>query len=484
MQHIQIEHWVNGRREESASKESFTSINPSNKQALAIFPMATAADVDKAVAAARVAYVGWSQTPVCERVKILERFADGIEKNAERLGLLESQDVGKLLGECVNHDIKRASHNIRFFAQQMLTHTDEVYFSDEAFLNQPLKTMSVARRCPVGVAALIVPWNSPLMLATWKIGPCLATGNTCIIKPSPWASLTILELGPIAKEAGLPDGVLNVLTGGAECGSALVSHKGVDRVSFTGSVTTGRAVNIANSQSRMAPISLELGGKSPAVVFADCDFERAVTGVARGIFRSQGQSCVAGSRLIVEKSIEKRFLEALVAKVKAMKIGSAQDPTSEIGPLVTEQHFKHVEGMVERAKKEGCHLLCGGKEAAGAGYFYEPTIFAGVPTTSEVWREEVFGPVLATQSFSTLAEATALANDSCYGLSASIWTTNYANAHTLAHNIESGLAWINSHFVRDLRAPFGGVKESGIGQEGGRYSLEFYTQVKMTCHTH
>ena len=484
---VKTDPYINGERVASSSNETYTSKNPSNNEEFATFPLCNAEDVNKAVLAARKAYDKgpWGKMPTKERVKLLRKFADLIEKNADLLGAIESYDVGKLLKECVNHDVARASANIRFFADKVSQAEDEVFFNDAAFLGKQIKTISVTRRDPIGVAGLIVPWNSPIMLATWKIGPCLATGNTCVIKPSPWALLSVLQLGELAQEAGIPDGVLNIVPGGVEAGKALVAHPGVDRISFTGSVRGGKEVNQSNASVRLAPVSLELGGKSPTVVFCDADLDFAIKGVARGIFRSQGQSCVAGSRLLLDHAIYQEFIEGLKSYVSEMKIGDQLDQDSDIGPLITEEHAQNVLSMIESGIKEGATLTIGGQRIKegdlAKGNFISPAIFENVQAEMKIWKEEIFGPVLVVMPFSSEAEALHLANDTNFGLSSSVWTNNYERALRVAGEIEAGMTWVNSHFVRDLRSPFGGIKESGIGSEGGRYSLEFYTKPKMMC---
>ncbi len=485
---IKVEPFIGGKREAVRSKgELYKCLNPANGELVATLPLAGKSEMEAAIVSARKAFNEgpWPKMAVQERAKILSKFAELISKEAEFLGTVESLNVGKLLEECITHDCQRAAANIRFFAGQSLQWQDEAFFNDANFLGRKIKTLSVTKREPIGVAGLIVPWNSPIMLATWKIGPCLASGNSCVVKPSPWASLSILQLGELANQAGIPEGVLNIVPAGIEGGEALVSHTAVDRISFTGSVPVGKIVNQTNARVRMAPISLELGGKSPSIVFMDADLDLAVKGVARGIFRSQGQSCVAGSRLILEQGIYSEFMTRLVDFTKRMKIGSQLNKDSEIGPLITREHLERVEKLVATGKKEGGKILFGGGRPAAAdlksGCFLEPTIFDGITPEMTIFKEEIFGPVLTVVPFKDREEALTLANSSCFGLSSSVWTSNYETALWTANRIASGMVWINSHFVRDLRAPFGGVKESGIGSEGGHYSLEFYTKPKMIC---
>ena len=484
---LQTKHFVAGRRLPALAGEKYTSLNPANNEPIATFVLGGAEDIDRAVGAARRAFDEgpWPRLPFKERVGILNRFATLIEREAEFLGRVECADVGKLLGECVGHDVARASANIRFFAGQVEQWQDEAFFSDAVFLGRKLKTLSVTRRDAVGVAGIIVPWNSPLMLATWKMAPCLAAGNTCVVKPTPWALLSVLQLGELAHRAGVPPGVLNIVPGGLEAGQSLVAHQGVDRISFTGSVAAGKEVNRNNAQARLAPVLLELGGKSPSLVFADADLDMALKGVSRGIFRSQGQSCVAGSRLLLEESIYDQFLERLAAAMAEMKIGDPSSDDTEIGPLITPEHLARVQAYVQAGLDEGARLVVGGRipvdSALGDGNFLEPTLFDEVTSAMRIWREEIFGPVLVVMPFQNDEEAIRKANDTSFGLSSSVWTSNLERAFYVSGKIQSGMTWVNSHFVRDLRSPFGGVKDSGIGSEGGRYGLEFYTQPKMIC---
>ena len=306
-----------------------------------------------------------------------------------------------------------------------------------------------------------------------------------LVKPTPWALLSVLQLGELAHRAGVPPGVLNIVPGGLEAGQSLVAHQGVDRISFTGSVAAGKEVNRNNAQARLAPVLLELGGKSPSLVFADADLDMALKGVSRGIFRSQGQSCVAGSRLLLEESIYDQFLERLAAAMAEMKIGDPSSDDTEIGPLITPEHLARVQAYVQAGLDEGARLVVGGRipvdSALGDGNFLEPTLFDEVTSAMRIWREEIFGPVLVVMPFQNDEEAIRKANDTSFGLSSSVWTSNLERAFYVSGKIQSGMTWVNSHFVRDLRSPFGGVKDSGIGSEGGRYGLEFYTQPKMIC---
>ncbi|MBI4458660.1 MAG: aldehyde dehydrogenase family protein [Acidobacteria bacterium] len=460
---ISPRHFLNGEYMEALSGERVTLRNPSNNEVIAELAMGNAQDVDRAVGAARRAFDGgpWPRMSVKERSCILHQFSRLVREQAEILGKIECLNVGKLLTECTGHEAPRAADNIDFFANFIDQQQDEAFWGEANFLGRPLRTLNLAKRYPVGVAALIVPWNSPLVLGTWKIAPCLAAGNTCVLKPSPWAPLSLLYLADLAREAGVPAGVFNIVPGGAEAGQALVRHPAVNRVSFTGSVAVGKEIQQANAAARLAPISLELGGKAASIVFADADLEFTLRGVARGIFRSQGQSCIAGSRLLVEESVFEDFLERLVALTKSLKIGDPLEPNTELGPLITPEHLLRVENYVAAGLADGARLLTGGKRPTDdqlqSGNYLELAIFDRVTPQMRIWREEIFGPVLVAASFRSDTEAVLLANDSQFGLSANIWTRDIERALAIADQIETGMVWVNSHFVRDLRTPFGGV---------------------------
>jgi acyl-CoA reductase-like NAD-dependent aldehyde dehydrogenase len=414
------------------------------------------------------------------RATIINKLADAIERRAKELGTLEARDVGKPVSECVNHDVPRAAKNLRFFAAAAQSWTQEASFSDAKFLGNDVHLMNVTARPPLGVGAIIIPWNSPLMLATWNLGPCLATGNACVLKPSELAPLTSIALGEMANEAGLPPGVLNVVTGLGETGSALVSHPGVDAIAFTGGAATGRKV-MATAAESLKRVMLELGGKSPNLVFADADLKRTAAGVARSIFRSQGQSCVAGSRLLIEKRIAADFISILIDEVKKLRIGDPLDEATEYGPLISAAHRERVHSFVAAAVSAGAEILIGGKQIENPreGFYYQPTILARVTSASDAVCEEIFGPVLTVERFDDEAQAIAMANATRYGLAAYLWTSKLDRALRVADRLKTGMVWVNSFFLRDLRTPFGGAKQSGLGRQGGRYSLEFWTEPKL-----
>ncbi len=476
--------FIAGRYVDAAKSARFDDIEPATERPLAQVASAGASDVDRAVAAARDAADRgpWPRMNADARAGILNKFADGIEKRARDLGALEARDVGKPLSECVNHDVMRAARNLRFFAAAAQTRTHEAAHSDAKFLGRDLKLTSVTQRPPVGVGAIVIPWNSPLMLGTWNLGPCLAAGNTCVLKPSELAPLTSIALGEIANEAGLPAGVLNVVPGFGEVGSALVSHPDVDAIAFTGGVATGRRV-MASAAESLKRVTLELGGKSPNLVFADADLERTAAGVARSIYRSQGQSCVAGSRLLIDRRVAEKFIELIIAEIPKLKIGDPLSDGVEYGPLISAAHRERVQAFVAEAVANGAKLLAGGRIPTDhtQGFFYEPTLLDNVDANFRAVSEEIFGPVLTIERFDDEAQAIEIANATRFGLAAYVWTSSVDRAMRVADKIKTGMVWVNSFFLRDLRTPFGGARMSGLGRQGGRFSLEFWTEPKMVC---
>jgi acyl-CoA reductase-like NAD-dependent aldehyde dehydrogenase len=476
--------FIAGRHLDAAKAARFPDVEPATERELAQVASASADDVNRAVDAAREAADRgpWPRMSAEARAGILDKMAAGIEKRARDLGMLEARDVGKPVSECVNHDVARAARNIRFFAAVAQTWTHEAADSDTKFLGRDLKLMSVTHRPPVGVGAIVIPWNSPLMLATWNLGPCLAAGNTCVLKPSELAPLTSIALGEIANEAGLPPGVLNIVPGLSDAGAALVEHRDVDAVAFTGGVATGRRV-MASAAESLKRVTLELGGKSPNLVFADANLKRTAAGVARSIFRSQGQSCVAGSRLLVDSRVAANFLELLSAEISTLKIGDPLADGTEYGPLISAAHRERVHAFVAEAVANGAKILAGGKVPAepARGFYYSPTLLDGVDANSRAVSEEIFGPVLTVERFDDEAQAIASANATRFGLAAYVWTSNVDRALRVAERIKTGMVWVNSFFLRDLRVPFGGSKMSGLGRQGGRFSMEFWTEPKLVC---
>lgn len=452
---------------------------PRNGQVIGKIPDSSVADVDAAVAAASRAFPGWKRLTRSERAAYLHRIADRIEAKLELFAATESLDQGKAVHLARSVDIPRVIDNFRFFAGAILHQQEKAFQSSEFVLNY-------TRREPLGVAGLIAPWNLPLYLLTWKIAPALATGNTVVAKPSELTSMTAALLARVIEEVGLPPGVCNLVFGrGAQAGDALVGHPKVPLISFTGGTETAAAIG-----RRAAPfykkMSLELGGKNPAVIFGDCDLDAAVATTLRSSFTNQGEICLCTSRLLIQETIFAAFSKRLVEAVKALKVGDPRSPDSFMGPLVSREHRERVAGFVNRARAEGLKLLCGGEslnlpgELAG-GYYYPPTVLVAMDSSAEIMQQEVFGPVVTLTPFKDYDDAIAKANSTRYGLATTIWTQNLDTAHNAAADIEAGLVWINTWMLRDLRTPFGGMKDSGVGREGGDDSLEFYTEEKNIC---
>lgn len=478
--------FIDGEYVPAVSGKTFSILNPANNEVLTELAEAGIDDVNRAVAAARTAFDNgpWPKMKTAERAKKIRSFAELLVKHAPELERIESLDVGKPVKESGGHDIPRAANNFSFFADALSQWTHDAHWTESNSLGVDVNLLSVTMRQPIGVAGIIIPWNSPMMLGTWKLAPCLAAGCTAVLKPSELAPLSLMKLGEIAQEADLPPGVLNVIAGFGEVGAALVTHPDVNAVSFTGGVATGKRVMKAAADS-LKRISLELGGKSPNIVFADADLDMAVKGAIRAIFRSQGQSCVAGSRLFLQDAIYDRFMERFLSATDKLNVGDPLDPTTDFGPLITAQHRERVEGYIQAGLDEGAKLLTGGKRpndpTLQKGNYLLPTVFENVTPTMRICHEEIFGPVLSVQRFHDEAEAIRLANATIYGLAGFIWTQDVNRALRVASAIKSGMVWVNSFFLRDLRTPFGGASESGFGREGGRYSLEFYTEPKFVC---
>ena len=472
-------HYIDGKFSASASGATFENPRPATGATHCVVSRGAAEDIERAVAAARGASLGpWGNTSTTERAALLDAIADGIEVRIDELAAAESADTGKPFSLARSVDIPRAVANFRFFAGAV-RHSETGCHPMDSALNYTL-------RRPVGVMALITPWNLPLYLLSWKVAPALAMGNTVVAKPSEVTPLTAGLLAEVIHSAGLPPGVFNLVHGfGAEVGDELVGHSDVAGVSFTGGTATGARV-AATAAPTFKKLSLELGGKNASIVFADCDFDTTVAGVARAGFANQGQVCLCGSRILVERSIYERFREALVAEVGRLRPGDPSLPSTNFGSLVSLVHREKVEGYVALAEEEGGTVLCGGRrpelsEEFSRGAFYEPTVIDGLTPESRTATEEIFGPVVTLHPFDTEEDALAIANGVRYGLAASVWTSDLGKAHRVSAALETGMVWVNTWLHRDLRVPFGGVKDSGVGREGGRYSLEFFSESRNIC---
>jgi aminomuconate-semialdehyde/2-hydroxymuconate-6-semialdehyde dehydrogenase len=469
--------YIDGRH--VAAAEWMENVEPATGAPYGRVASSDAADVERAVAAAARAFPGWSATPAAQRARVLRRLARLIERDKERLARAEAVDTGKPIALAASLDIPRAAQNFEFFADAVTQWHSEAHPTDEVALNYTL-------RQPLGVVACISPWNLPLYLLTWKVAPALVAGNCVVAKPSEVTPMTAHLLGELCTEAGFPAGVLNIVQGvGPRAGTALVAHPEVRAVSFTGSTRVGREI-AAQTAQRFVKVSLEMGGKNPNVLFADADLDEAVAQTARAAFQNQGQICLCGSRILVERSAYEAVKERLVAKARALRIGDPLDAATEQGALVSRQHFDKVMGCIDVARQEGGRVLCGGRAArvegrCRNGFFIEPTIIEGLGPSCRTNQEEIFGPVATLQPFDTADEAVRLANATRYGLAASLWTRDLSRAHKVSAQLHSGIVWVNCWMLRDLRTPFGGVKESGVGREGGLEALRFFTEAKNVC---
>jgi 5-carboxymethyl-2-hydroxymuconic-semialdehyde dehydrogenase len=469
-----LEHFIGGAHVASVDGETFEVADPVSNQPYASVAAGAAKDVDRAVAAAQAAFAGgpWPGLPARERARILNRIADGIEGRAARIAELETFDTGLPVTQARGQAV-RAAENFRFFADMVVTQHEDAFAGGTQF--------GYVIRSPAGVAGLITPWNTPFMLESWKLAPALASGCTVVLKPAEWTPLSAGLLPEIMTEAGLPDGAFNLVHGiGEVAGAALVVHPGVPRISFTGETSTGQTI-MAAAAPHLKGLSMELGGKSPCLIFADADLEQAVDSALFGVFSLNGERCTAGSRILAERAIYDAVVTRLAARAERIKVGDPSDPATEIGALVHPEHYARVLAYVRAGLDEGARLVAGGARPAGLshGNYLAPTVFADVDPSMRIFREEIFGPVVCVTPFEGEADAIALANATVYGLAAYIWTRDLARAHRVARAVESGMTWINSHNVRDLRTPFGGVKASGLGREGGPHSLAFFTESRI-----
>ncbi|MFI5319339.1 MAG: aldehyde dehydrogenase family protein [Myxococcota bacterium] len=465
---VSTEHFIGGKR--VASRETFADRSPIDGAHLADVSAGGKAEADAAVTAARAAFPAWAELGAQGRLPILQRFARGLEARAQELAAVETADNGSLLLGNLHRVIPRAALNISFFAEFAATKLGGRTIDSPEVVNH-------VRFDPAGVAALITPWNAPLMLTTWKVGPALAAGNTVVVKPPEWAPLTCSLLADVAQAAGVPDGVLNVVQGiGEEAGAALVASSDLDRISFTGSTDTAKLIGTAAARS-ITPLSAELGGKSPFIVCADADLDAAAQTIA-GQYMNAGQVCLAGTRIVVERTIAEELLAKVRAACAHMVVGDPRDSKTRVGPLITQEHFARVAGFVERAKDAGARVLWGGKRDRAGELYYEPTLFDGVKPDAEISQREVFGPVLTWQTFASDDEAVAFANNTRYGLAGVLFSRNERRAMAIAERVVAGTLWVNCFFIRDLAAPFGGARDSGLGREGGEWSFDFYCDVK------
>jgi aldehyde dehydrogenase (NAD+) len=465
---------INNRWVSSESGKTFATVNPSTGEEICQVAEADAADVDKAVQAARRAFDQgpWKKMRASERGRLLHRLADLIEQNAEQLARLETLDNGKPLSIAKAVDVTKTIACYRYFAGWADKVQGKTIPIDGDFF-------CYTRHEPIGVIGQIIPWNYPLLMQAWKLAPALATGNTIVMKPAEQTPLSALRLGELILEAGFPEGVVNLLPGfGSTAGAAIARHMDVDKVAFTGSTEVGRLIMEAAAKSNLKRISLELGGKSPNIIFADSDIDDAVEGAHLGLFVNQGQSCCAGSRVFVEQSIYDEFVEKSIARARKRRVGDPLDPLTDQGPQVSESQFDRIMGYIESGKREGATLACGGERVGDRGYFIQPTVFSDVQDEMKIAREEIFGPVMSIIAFKDMDEVINRANRTTYGLAAGVWTCDIKKAHAVANSVRAGTVWVNCYHVLDTRAPFGGFKQSGMGRELGEYGLQQYTEVK------
>tara|TARA_B100001123_G_scaffold80323_1_gene91262 strand:+ start:21200 stop:22654 length:1455 start_codon:yes stop_codon:yes gene_type:complete len=477
---IDLRNFIGGEFTENEGGAWMDVVEPATGMAYARTPLSGDADVDRAVEAARSAQPGWGSLSHKERAEWLDRIADALEARHEEVAALESRDTGKPISLARAVDANRSVANFRFFAGLVREHEMESFEMDDA-------TNYVVSK-PVGVGALITPWNLPLYLLSWKVAPAIGMGNTVVCKPSELTPMTADLLMQVVRDAGLPPGVVNLVHGdGAGAGSRLVSHPEVDLVSFTGGTATGKAV-AASAAPAFKKLSLELGGKNASVVFADCDLEKTVPGVVRAGFMNQGQVCLCGSRVLVEDSIYDEFRRMFVEAVDSMRVGDPSDGKTDLGALISEDHLEKVRGYVRLAKEEGGTVLTGGEPCPPSGFekgfWISPTVIEGLEIDSRCATEEIFGPVVTLHRFESEEDVAEMANNTRYGLAGSVWTSDLEKGRRVSESIETGMVWVNTWLHRDLRVPFGGVKDSGVGREGGRWSLGFFSEPMNVCVKH
>ncbi len=475
---ILLANYIDGKLVPPLSGRYLDGIEPATGKVFTRIPDSDEKDVQNAVTAAKNAFASWSATPVERRSRILTRIADLLERDAEKLIEAESRDNGKPVAQARSLDIPRASANFRFFASAIIGFASESH-AVQGSLNYTL-------RQPLGVVGAISPWNLPLYLFSWKVAPAIAAGNCVVGKPSELAPLTAFMLGDICIEAGLPPGVLNIVHGeGPRAGMAIVRHPDVQAVTFTGGTSTGKAI-AETASSSFKKLSLEMGGKNPTIIFADCDYDDMLKTTIRSSFSNQGEICLCGSRIVVEHSLYDRFVSDFVAQTKALTVGDPELPKSDLGAINSKKHFDKIMSYIELARQEGGKILCGGKQVnldgrCSEGWFIEPTVIAGLGSGCRTNQEEIFGPVVTIAPFSNDEEAVRTANGTPYGLASVLWTSNVSRAHRVAERLHTGIVWINCWLVRDLRTPFGGMKHSGVGREGGLEALRFFTEPKNVC---
>lgn len=476
---MKLKNYINGKLIEPLSQQYFDNFQPSTGKVYSHIPDSNEADVELAYKSAKNAFASWSNLPKEQRSNYLLKIAGLIEKKLDQLAMAESIDNGKPLKLAKTVDIPRAASNFHFYATGILHYASHAHSMEDTAINYTL-------RQPVGVAGCISPWNLPLYLFSWKIAPALAAGCTVVAKPSEITPMTAYLLSEICIEASLPDGVLNIVHGyGSKVGNAIVSHNDIPLISFTGGTVTGK--HIASIAAPMfKKLSLELGGKNPNLIFADCDYDKMLHTTMLSSFANQGQICLCGSRIFIERKLYDRFKTDFVEKTKGLSVGDPLDDKTRVGAIVSKQHLEKIMSYIELAKQEGGKVLCGGNilklnGELSQGYYIEPTVIEGLPHTCRTNQEEIFGPVVTITPFDTEAEALSMANSTIYGLASIVWTENLTRAHRLANQIHAGIVWINCWLLRDLRTPFGGVKASGVGREGGFEALDFFTEPKNVC---